>query len=279
MKQQKLTKLALSAVLILCTSVTQAEIIEKEQSACGTYSAKAVYQFRTQKAARCGFTGGRWSEDGAGQHNWCRTVRPSITEAETKARGIALMKCLNPNGSININDLHLEVGKLGNMMSSAAERGALERMQQLIAVGANFETSKSSLMSSAISNKNMKIISFLRRFGVPLSELGENPLTYLFYSSHAAASDLQYWQWLINNGVKVNDTGYYGYTPLRDAISNQNVKAVNLLIRNRVNVNLDVNGGQCQTVMPLDLAIDKGNTQIIQALRKAGARSQAQCSR
>ena len=46
-----LTKFALSAAILLSVSSAHAAIYVKEQSACGTYSAKAVYQFRTQKIA------------------------------------------------------------------------------------------------------------------------------------------------------------------------------------------------------------------------------------
>ncbi|MGB1311571.1 MAG: ankyrin repeat domain-containing protein [Leucothrix sp.] len=278
MKQTTLAKLTVSVAFLIAASGANAAIFEKEQSACGTYSAKAVYQFRTQKAARCGLSGGRWNENGAGQHNWCRTVRPAITEGETKARGMALMKCLNPRGSININDLHLEIGTLNNQLSNAARRGAVERMQQLIAAGANFDSKKESLMSIAVSSSKMKVIAFLRRFAVPISGPRQNPLAHLIGYSEDQAS-LRYWEWLIKNGVNVNHTGLYGNTPLYAAISSQNLKAVHLLLRYRVNVNLDINGGRCKTIMPLDLAIDKGNERIIHALRKAGARSQAQCSR
>ena len=276
MKQTILANLAISAVLVSASA--QAAIFEKEQSACGTYAAKAVYQFRSQKVARCNFSGGRWSQDGAGQHNWCRTVRPAITEGETKARGVALMKCLNPRGAININDLHLGVSTLNNQLSNAAGRGAVERMQQLIAVGADFESEKESLMSLAISSSQMKAVAFLRRYGVPVSGPGKSPLVNLIDYSEDQAT-LRYWEWLIKNGVNVNHTNGYGNTPLHRAVLYQNLKAVNLLIRYRANVNLDIKGGNCKTIMPLDLAIDEGNEKIIHALRKAGARSQSQCTR
>ena len=274
MKTLNLSKLTLACSLLFASTVSQSEIHITERDGCGNYSAKAVYQFRSQQAAGCGFADLRWNEDGAGQHNWCRTVRPIEAENETKARAKQLIQCLNPSASYNPNDFGISVSTLDSELQSAARRGATERMQQLIAAGADFTTLSSSLMSSALSSKKYKTISFLRKMGTPLSSEGGNPLSSFLYNGDENYKMLK---WLLKNGVNPNHTDSSGDTPLRDAISNGNEKAVSLLLKSGANPNIDISGGNCLTIMPLDFAVDIGDEKIISLLKKAGARTQAQC--
>ncbi len=271
-----LTTLLTSGLLLTAFTHSQADIyVPPTRDACGTYAAKAVYQFRSQRLARCNFSGARWSEDGAGQHRWCRTVRPAVTENETKARATQLMRCLNPHSTINVNDLHLSTPVLDREMERAAGRGALERMQQLIAAGANFADHKDDLMGNAIVSGSSRMVAFLKRYGIPLSQPGKNKLNTLMWKSDPKG--LQTVENLLKQGLNPNYTDAMGNLPLADAITYGNEKMVALLLRYRANPNLDIKGGQCKTIMPLDLAIDKGHERIVNLLRRAGARSQAQC--
>ncbi|WP_020560152.1 ankyrin repeat domain-containing protein [Thiofilum flexile] len=277
-KISSLIRVAIVGTLLM--QVASAEIyLPPSRDACGNYAAKAVYQFRSQKLARCGLKGARWSNDGAGQHQWCRTVRPQITENETKARATELMRCLNRQSSIQVNDLPLNADVLNNELESAASRGALERMQQLIAAGAEVESRQGRLMISAVISYNTSVVLFLKRFGIPLAEAGSNPLSSLlsYGGSNANAPSYRMMEFLLQQGINPNLPNGDGYVPLKTAIEYGDQKGVTLLLRYRANPNLDVNGTKCKTVMPLDAAIDRGNQQIIQQLRKAGARSQAQC--
>lgn len=265
------------------SSSLQADIYENYDP-CKDYAAKAVYQFRSQQMLNCGFADARWNENGAGQHHWCRTVRPKETENETKARADLLMKCMNPQGSINQNDITgADADHLTQDMLRAAERGATERLQQTIAAGADLSSQKKAVMDNALNAGNLKTLSFLQQVGIALDVGTVNPLEkYINYGSDAKlhANDLKMLEWLLKNGINPNAASSItdGGTPLAVAIHNDNLPALSLLLKAGANPNVDIRGKACSTNMPLDLAIDKGNEKIIATLRKAGAKTQAQCS-
>jgi len=72
---------------------------------------------------------------------------------------------------------------------------------------------------------------------------------------------------LIRNGVEVNvKASYYHYTPLHLAALNGHKAAAELLIDKGADVNVKSTG-----VTPLDLAIDKGNKELVDLLRKHGS--------
>ena len=167
----------------------------------------------------------------AGQHNWCRSVRPIEAENETKARATEILKCINPSASYNPNDFGISINTLNSELSSAASRGATERMQQLIAAGADFTSLSMDLMSNAIDSKKYKTIAFLQRIGVPLSTSGNNPLLNFISSSYNNDNNIEMLKWLLKNGISPNDIGGNGYTPLREAIQYSNEEVVALLIK------------------------------------------------
>ncbi|MFI0398571.1 MAG: ankyrin repeat domain-containing protein [Thiolinea sp.] len=279
---QRLTStLGLSTILVLSASA-QADIYENYDP-CKDYATKAVYQFRSQQMLGCGFTDTRWNENGAGQHHWCRTVRPKETENETQVRANLLMKCINPQGSINQNDLTVDTEHLTQEMLAAAGRGATERLQQLIAAGADLKGQQKAVMDNALSSREMKTLNFLQHSGISLDAGKFNPLEhYISYGSDAKAhaADLKILQWLLTHGVDPNKPGQGegSSTPLAIAIDQNNLPAMKLLLSAGANPNLDIRGQACKTNMPLDLAIDKGDEKIIAALRQASAKTQAQCS-
>lgn len=273
--------LSLSTIVALSTGV-QADVYESYDS-CKDYSAKAVYQFRSQQMLNCGFADARWNENGAGQHHWCRTVRPKETENETKTRADLLLKCMNLHSSINQNDLTVNTEHLTQEMLAAAGRGATERLQQLIAAGADLKGQQKAVMDNALGSHEIKTLNFLQRSGIALDIGNFNPLeNYIGYSSDAKlnAADLKMLEWLLKNKVNPNAVSRVpdGGTPLAMAIHHGNLPALRLLLRAGANPNLDIRGQACKNNMPLDLAIDKGDEKIMAALRQAGAKTQAQCS-
>ncbi|HMT93792.1 ankyrin repeat domain-containing protein [uncultured Thiothrix sp.] len=273
--------LILSSLLVLSSSISAG--VYENYDPCQDYAAKAVYQFRSQQMLNCGFADSRWNEEGAGQHHWCRTVRPKATENETKARAELLLKCMNPHSSINQNDIAVDTEHLTQEMLAAAGRGATERLQQLIAAGADLKGRQKAVMDNALSSRELKTLSFLQHAGIALDVGNFNPLeTYIGYGSDPKlnASDLKMLGWLLKNGVNPNSVSQVsdGGIPLAVAIEHDNLPALKLLLSAGANPNLDIRGKACQTNMPLDLAIDKGDEKIIAALREAGAKTQAQCS-
>ena len=66
MKHIQPSQITLTLSLLFAATTSQAQIHITESDGCGNYSAKAVYQFRSQQAAGCGYSGLRWNEDGAG---------------------------------------------------------------------------------------------------------------------------------------------------------------------------------------------------------------------
>lgn len=277
------TSLASLLVVLASASTTTHAALYEAYDPCKDYAAKGVYQFHSQQLLNCGFADARWNADGAGQHNWCRTVRPKATENETQARAQLLMKCMNPQGSINQNDLTVDGEHLTQEMLFAAGRGATERLQQLIAAGANLAGQQKTIMDYALGSRNLKTLSFLQQAGIPLDIGNSNPLeTYIGYGSDAKAnaSDLKMLEWLLKTGVNPNKVSQVtdGGTPLAVAIKQENLPAIKLLLSAGANPNLDIRGQTCKTNMPLDLAIDKGDEKIIATLRQVGAKTQAQCS-
>jgi hypothetical protein len=60
---------------------------------CGAYAGLAVAQQEQNVQMKCGFTGGRWSNDFKGHFQWCQTSTMAKLTAEDKARKAALAKC------------------------------------------------------------------------------------------------------------------------------------------------------------------------------------------
>ncbi|WP_020396802.1 ankyrin repeat domain-containing protein [Thiolinea disciformis] len=264
---------------LIASTVSLADTYELERDTCGEYSAKAVYQFHSQALANCGFSDARWNADGAGQHHWCRTVRPIEAERETAARAELLMKCLNPQGSINKNDLQVPISTLNSELVNAAGRGATERMQQVIAAGADLAKYQDSLMQSALSSQNTKTISFLMQIGLSLTKQNQSPLENFITYGKETKENLKTLKWLLSQGVNPNMIGQSSYTPLYHAITRENPEVVTLLLQSGANPNIDIRGKNCTTNMPMDSAVDTGKENIIALLRRAGAKPQAQCNR
>jgi hypothetical protein len=64
-----------------------------EQLNCQAYAAVAIAQQEQNIQMKCGFTGGRWSDDFNGHFKWCQTATMAKLTAEDKARKGALAQC------------------------------------------------------------------------------------------------------------------------------------------------------------------------------------------
>ena len=76
---------------------------------CNNYAAEAVAQNRQNQAAACGFTGLRWSNNKAGQKQWCLSVNKKISRQESNIRKKMLNACFarkskrrNPSNQLNL---------------------------------------------------------------------------------------------------------------------------------------------------------------------------------
>jgi ankyrin repeat protein len=113
-----------------------------------------------------------------------------------------------------------------------------------------------------------------------------SPLAYLI-----AIDEVTHVNTLLKAGVaEVNQLNFLDETPLEQAIQNDSIAMVTLLIQHGAKVNYlaepvscnailaNANGGNIRFYdMPLDLARQKGNLDIITLLEKAGAKSTTEC--
>lgn len=84
----------------------------QKQAACADYAALAVEQNTMNRRWRCGFTGGRWSDDATGHRAWCLTADVDQASGESKARETALGGCAVKGAS---DDASLAQANLQNM--------------------------------------------------------------------------------------------------------------------------------------------------------------------
>jgi uncharacterized protein len=96
----------------------------------------------------------------------------------------------------------------------------------------------------------------------------ETPLMLIHHSNLPAAEPTR---WLIKHGAKVEVADARGFTPLMYAVATEHRDSVSLLLENGANPNVwfFVKGVM---MTPLALAEDSGNADIIELLKKAGAK-------
>lgn len=70
---------------------------------CTDYANTATSQYQQNEFAQCGYKGPRWSNDHAGQKQWCMDVRPAITQAENTARAQLLTACYARKADVKNN--------------------------------------------------------------------------------------------------------------------------------------------------------------------------------
>lgn len=70
---------------------------------CTDYANVATSQYQQNEFAQCSYKGPRWSNDHAGQKQWCMGVRPAITQAENTARAQLLTACYERKADVANN--------------------------------------------------------------------------------------------------------------------------------------------------------------------------------
>lgn len=65
----------------------------ERQKTCQNYAASAVNQQQANKAQKCGFSGGAWSENHAGHFNWCLTTNEQNSATAERDRNSMLKGC------------------------------------------------------------------------------------------------------------------------------------------------------------------------------------------
>jgi len=69
------------------------KIKQNRQSECQRYANNSIKQNTQNNTLRCGFKGSRWTNDRAGQFNWCMTMLSPVTSIEDDFRNKSLANC------------------------------------------------------------------------------------------------------------------------------------------------------------------------------------------
>ncbi len=80
-----------------CIDARAAAVERATKNACAQYASVAVDQQKDNLQRRCGFTGGRWSDNFFGHFGWCLSVGPDGAGKETAARYAALQSACTGN--------------------------------------------------------------------------------------------------------------------------------------------------------------------------------------
>lgn len=250
---------------------------------CASYSTKAVSQFHTAKAAHCNVAGLRWSDDFEGQKKWCESMRMGVAQAENLARAEILLDCFHSSVKRpEAGDLEMIPDALGNAMIMAVNQGSLERVQQLLAAGTDLayegmQGNDGHILFVAISAGYEPIIRFFIDLGMDpngTSNGGHSPIA-------VSIDNPDLLRYLLEHGGDANNAGEryeFHELPLVAAINQGNLDAARLLISHGARVQVDEMMDKCSTSTLLDYAISEKQQDIARALRKAGAKTYAECS-
>ena len=139
-----------------------------DQAYCSQYAQTAVSQYQQNLQQQCGFTGLRWSNNEAGQMQWCLTVRRAITAKENQARQQALEHC-NKLKTNALNALKIKSHQSSIVQQLFPQKAVMTNVQKL-----------------GFSNLN----TFLKAIRIP---------TFNFALSHSG-------RWLAQGGDSTNDS-------------------------------------------------------------------------
>lgn len=260
---------------------TQALISGSNQSIfklCNNYSRQAIEQNNSQLNIGCGYTGKIWLGTQKYHFQWCVNSPPEKMKERYQLRVKLLKNCMKAGFTIPKELKFVAQSNLNHLLVNAVDNGSVIELQKLISYGAAYTALQHQLMSIAISEKKYAVILFLNSLGVELSSPGNSPLSSYISSKDPSGKNLIMIRWLLDKGVNPNDTDSSGETPLEEAISYQNEVIVNLLLERGANPNMDINGGDCETTMPLDVANKLESKQIINSLKALGAKTKRHCS-
>lgn len=264
------------------TPAAFAPLYETAPSFCDAYATKAVSQNQTAQAAKCEFSGARWNDDLEGQQKWCSSVREEVAQAETLARTKDLLVCFGTDVGVKDSDLSLIPDDLGGEMIAAVQKGKLSRTQQLLAAGASLDYegmqgNDGKMLFVAMSNGHEDLIKFFIGLGQdPNSTFngGWSPIAMFVGKPEML-------EYLLEHGGDANSTGElyeFNQLPILSAINSNDLESLNILIKYGARVQVDEMMDECMGPTLLDYAIKKAKPAIVAALRKAGAKTYAECS-
>ncbi len=70
------------------------EICLAKAQACNAYTSLAISENGLNRQYQCGFTGGRWSDNGVGHRAWCMSASPEDSLNEMQIRSDTIKTCL-----------------------------------------------------------------------------------------------------------------------------------------------------------------------------------------
>jgi ankyrin repeat protein len=155
----------------------------------------------------------------------------------------------------------------------AAFLGDQARVQELIKSGTDINAQDQSGMTPllrALSGSQVQLAKFLVENGADVSmgnKWGQAPLIYALWDRDPGMV-----QWLLDKGADPNtkDNTPFGYTSLHWSVRMGNQKLIELVLAAGADVNLKGSDGKTA----LQLAREKGQTEIVELLRKSGAKEE-----
>ena len=281
---------------------------------CESYAKKSVAQDLRNVANKCGFSGLRWSANFAGQKSWCMTVQESIPNSETTARNDKLVSCgVVPNAPINWSNVPfmLTYETIAGIVVRRAEANDVGSLKVYESEGVNLSAdwfgNYGTALYHAIGKQAEKSVHYLIKFDNPnrTSNAGPNPLAKLLENNPV---NYQLLRFLLQNGSNPNSSGENrtdSCIPLTLAVKKRDLQAVKELLHNgnadpnyyadippltTALQNLDklialqliykganVNGGDCNRPLPLDLALGMDDGALIYSINQRGGKTAAQC--
>lgn len=227
-------------VMTLCSS----SLFAADARFCDQYAKTSIKQQMSNITASCKQKGLRWSTLYAGQNAWCRSVRQSIAENETKVRNDALAKCGAP--------LSKQVWK--STARTSAEYWLYTEMQ------------------AAAKEDDLTAVKFMRSEGVVTSDpAGDNDGGLLYVSVDHQAENVT--KFLLSIGkdprrAVPNGGGSALAAMVRD--DKVNYRMLKMLLKNGFDP--DSGGeGYSDSYFPVMVAAEKNKYRVMEILLQAGA--------
>lgn len=213
-------------------------VLAEDISACDSYARKALSQYQVALAAHCTISGLRWNDDWERQAAWCGTVRPAITQQETKARAETLLACFKTQIPLQDKDLTATPRQLYQALEKALAQDNLRRAQQLIAAGAHtgfkdyeWTNTDYNLLSMAIMAGADKLTRFLITLNIDPNVSKNGGIAPLYELVQRKPLNYDLLEFLLKHGADPNYGGEIGVNGQPLFKTTEDVKATQLLLQ------------------------------------------------